>query len=152
MIVCLYVCRPAEENACTSREVGDGPMAKKHAGDKKSLDKKKKEKKKVLKRLWCQLLMVTPFSFSTQWTKALELDISAMTWRGIWFTYHHHLTFAYIIICMTVLFRWQQTRDQIYRTEKTVRSVCYVWLVTAGWLTRVFKCLKGWTIFFFQVF
>lgn len=31
----------------------DGPMAKKHAGDKKLLDKKKKEKKKVLKRLWC---------------------------------------------------------------------------------------------------
>ncbi|XP_064594521.1 ubiquitin-conjugating enzyme E2 S-like [Liolophura sinensis] len=29
----------------------DGPMAKKHAGDKKLLDKKKKEKKKVLKRL-----------------------------------------------------------------------------------------------------
>lgn len=49
--VITYACRPAEENACTSREVGDGPMAKKHAGDKKSLDKKKKEKKKVLKRL-----------------------------------------------------------------------------------------------------
>ncbi|PVD38538.1 hypothetical protein C0Q70_01154 [Pomacea canaliculata] len=43
--------RPTEENACTSREAGDGPMAKKHAGDKKLLDKKKKEKKKVLKRL-----------------------------------------------------------------------------------------------------
>lgn len=52
-------------------------MAKKHAGDKKSLDKKKKEKKKVLKRLWCQL--DTPFSFSTQWTKPMELDISAVT-------------------------------------------------------------------------
>ena len=31
----------------------DGPMAKKHAGDKKLLDKKKKDKKKTLKRLWC---------------------------------------------------------------------------------------------------
>ncbi|XP_033751627.1 ubiquitin-conjugating enzyme E2 S-like [Pecten maximus] len=29
----------------------EGPMAKKHAGDKKLIDKKKKEKKKVLKRL-----------------------------------------------------------------------------------------------------
>jgi ubiquitin-conjugating enzyme E2 S len=29
----------------------EGPLAKKHAGDKKLLDKKKKEKKKTLKRL-----------------------------------------------------------------------------------------------------
>ncbi|XP_076441646.1 ubiquitin-conjugating enzyme E2 S-like [Babylonia areolata] len=44
--------RPTEENACTSREPTDGPMAKKHAGDKKvPTDKKKKDKKKVLKRL-----------------------------------------------------------------------------------------------------
>jgi ubiquitin-conjugating enzyme E2 S len=46
------VCRPTAENASSSQEsAGDGPMAKKHAGDKKSLDKKKKDKKKVLKRL-----------------------------------------------------------------------------------------------------
>ncbi|ESP04042.1 hypothetical protein LOTGIDRAFT_230299 [Lottia gigantea] len=31
--------------------VSEGPMAKKHAGDKKLMDKKKREKKKVLKRL-----------------------------------------------------------------------------------------------------
>lgn len=35
----------------TSKNGQDGPMAKKHAGDKNVLDKKKKEKKKVLKRL-----------------------------------------------------------------------------------------------------
>ena len=67
----LFLFRPTEENACTSREVGDGPMAKRHAGDKKSLDKKKKEKKKVLKRLWCQPLMDSSSSFSTLWTNPL---------------------------------------------------------------------------------
>lgn len=36
----------------SSRNGQEGPMAKKHAGDKNVLDKKKKEKKKVLKRLW----------------------------------------------------------------------------------------------------
>lgn len=46
-----YFYRQTDVNECSSREAGDGPMAKKHAGDKKSLDKKKKEKKKVLKRL-----------------------------------------------------------------------------------------------------
>ncbi|XP_048757649.1 ubiquitin-conjugating enzyme E2 S-like [Ostrea edulis] len=35
----------------SSRNGQEGPMAKKHAGDKNVLDKKKKEKKKVLKRL-----------------------------------------------------------------------------------------------------
>lgn len=34
-----------------SKNCLEGPMAKKHAGDKKVIDKKKKEKKKVLKRL-----------------------------------------------------------------------------------------------------
>ena len=37
--------------ASPSKNCLEGPMAKKHAGDKKMLDKKKKEKKKVLKRL-----------------------------------------------------------------------------------------------------
>ena len=31
--------------------ITDGPLAKKHAGDKKTVEKKKKDKKKVLKRL-----------------------------------------------------------------------------------------------------
>lgn len=35
----------------SSQAVSEGPLAKKHAGDKKLLDKKKKDKKKVLKRL-----------------------------------------------------------------------------------------------------
>lgn len=35
-----------------SKNCLEGPLAKKHAGDKKVIDKKKKEKKKVLKRLW----------------------------------------------------------------------------------------------------
>ena len=35
--------------------ISDGPTAKKHAGDKKLLDKKKKDKKRVLKRLWLDL-------------------------------------------------------------------------------------------------
>lgn len=34
-----------------SKNCLEGPLAKKHAGDKKVIDKKKKEKKKVLKRL-----------------------------------------------------------------------------------------------------
>jgi len=38
-----------EAEACD--KPSEGPMAKKHAGDKKMLDKKKKDKKKVLKRL-----------------------------------------------------------------------------------------------------
>ncbi|KAL3876355.1 hypothetical protein ACJMK2_034213 [Sinanodonta woodiana] len=38
-----------EEN--TIDKTTEGPMAKKHAGDKKIVDKKKKDKKKVLKRL-----------------------------------------------------------------------------------------------------
>lgn len=37
--------------ASPSKNYLEGPMAKKHAGDKKVMDKKKKEKKKVLKRL-----------------------------------------------------------------------------------------------------
>jgi len=35
----------------SSDKCSDGPMAKKHAGDKKLLEKKKKDKKKTLKRL-----------------------------------------------------------------------------------------------------
>lgn len=41
----------AEIPASPSKNCLEGPMAKKHAGDKKMIDKKKKEKKKVLKRL-----------------------------------------------------------------------------------------------------
>lgn len=40
--------RPHESNG---EKCSDGPLAKKHAGDKKVIDKKKKEKKKTLKRL-----------------------------------------------------------------------------------------------------
>ena len=43
--------RSSKEDADFSEKFTDGPMAKKHAGDKKLLDKKKKEKKKTLKRL-----------------------------------------------------------------------------------------------------
>lgn len=45
--------KPAKSStaADASDKPSEGPMAKKHAGDKKMLDKKKKDKKKVLKRL-----------------------------------------------------------------------------------------------------
>ncbi|KAK6169194.1 ubiquitin-conjugating enzyme E2 S [Patella vulgata] len=43
--------KAGKEIGLTKDIVSEGPMAKKHAGDKKLLDKKKKEKKKVLKRL-----------------------------------------------------------------------------------------------------
>lgn len=147
--ISFFVCRPAEENACTSREFGDGPMAKKHAGDKKSLDKKKKEKKKVLKRLWWQLPMDTPFSFSTQWTKPLELDISAVT-SGLMI----HLSSSFGI-CIHVWLYYSGGSKHVTKfigPKKTVWSVCYVWLVTAVWLTvtRVFKCLKGLRKLFFS--
>lgn len=39
------------DNTSQENNILDGPMAKKHAGDKKVLDKKKKDKKKILKRL-----------------------------------------------------------------------------------------------------
>lgn len=43
---------PRSSKDCTTEYMGcDGPMAKKHAGDKKFADKKKKDKKKTLKRL-----------------------------------------------------------------------------------------------------
>ena len=44
-------CR-ARENETSTEVCSDGPMAKKHAGGKKVVDKKKKDKKKTLKRLW----------------------------------------------------------------------------------------------------
>ncbi|XP_013062308.1 ubiquitin-conjugating enzyme E2 S-like isoform X1 [Biomphalaria glabrata] len=43
--------RATEENVSTEDKSVDGPLAKKHAGDKKLLDKKKRDKKKTLKRL-----------------------------------------------------------------------------------------------------
>lgn len=44
--------KPAKSSTAeASEKTLEGPMAKKHAGDKKLLDKKKKDKKKVLKRL-----------------------------------------------------------------------------------------------------
>jgi len=44
--------KPAKSSTAEASEKPlEGPMAKKHAGDKKLLDKKKKDKKKVLKRL-----------------------------------------------------------------------------------------------------
>ena len=46
----LYRFRSSKD--CSAEYKGcDGPMAKKHAGDKKFADKKKKDKKKTLKRL-----------------------------------------------------------------------------------------------------
>ncbi|XP_059169059.1 ubiquitin-conjugating enzyme E2 S-like [Physella acuta] len=42
--------RVTEDN-CSEDKSADGPLAKKHAGDKKLLDKKKRDKKKTLKRL-----------------------------------------------------------------------------------------------------
>uniref|UniRef100_A0A0B7B3H8 UBC core domain-containing protein n=1 Tax=Arion vulgaris TaxID=1028688 RepID=A0A0B7B3H8_9EUPU len=43
--------RVAEDNCSTEDKSADGPLAKKHAGDKKLLEKKKRDKKKILKRL-----------------------------------------------------------------------------------------------------
>ncbi|VDI62761.1 ubiquitin-conjugating enzyme E2 S-like isoform X2 [Mytilus galloprovincialis] len=44
-------CMEEKEIPSLSKNCLEGPLAKKHAGDKKVIDKKKKEKKKVLKRL-----------------------------------------------------------------------------------------------------
>ncbi|BFZ17682.1 hypothetical protein BsWGS_20721 [Bradybaena similaris] len=43
--------RATEENCSSEDKTTDGPLAKKHAGDKKLLEKKKRDKKKTLKRL-----------------------------------------------------------------------------------------------------
>ena len=45
------LCRSSKDDSETSEKFSEGPMAKKHAGDKKLLEKKKKDKKKTLKRL-----------------------------------------------------------------------------------------------------
>jgi len=43
--------RATGDNCSSEDKSTDGPLAKKHAGDKKLMDKKKREKKKTLKRL-----------------------------------------------------------------------------------------------------
>lgn len=53
----------AEIPASPSKNCLEGPMAKKHAGDKKMIDKKKKEKKKVLKRLWYKFVYLIMYLF-----------------------------------------------------------------------------------------
>lgn len=43
--------RATGDNCTQEEKTSDGPLAKKHAGDKKLLEKKKRDKKKTLKRL-----------------------------------------------------------------------------------------------------
>ena len=45
----MLISRPSKEE--TSDKCYEGPTAKKHASDKKVVEKKKKDKKKTLKRL-----------------------------------------------------------------------------------------------------
>ena len=47
----VLCCRVSPESNSSSDKCTEGPVAKKHAGDKKVVDKMKKDKKKTLKRL-----------------------------------------------------------------------------------------------------